>query len=112
MPKVKIDFLRPGMVVAADVRNMDEMLLIPAGCEITERHVQLLQTWGIRDVQVGTAGVEGQWTSARDSVEVDAGVLQAEKHRFWNFDDRNPVQQEVLRLVLRRKVSTAPPSES
>jgi len=105
MPKVKLEFLQAGMVVTADVKNMDDMLLIPAGCTLTEKHINILQAWGVTDAQVETAG------AAEDNSDplqrLDPGVLAeitAElKEKYWHFDETNEVEVAVFNLVLRRK---------
>ena len=55
MPRIKTESLQTGMVVASDVKNLDSMLLIPAGCALTERQISILQAWGIGEVEVETA---------------------------------------------------------
>src|SRR5262245_13721528 len=52
MPRVKTDSLEKGMRVMTDVKNMDEMLLIPAGATLTERQINILQAWGIEEIEV------------------------------------------------------------
>jgi hypothetical protein len=50
--RVKAEELSPGMVVAREVKNIDGMLLAPAGCELSERQIGILQAWGIAEVEV------------------------------------------------------------
>jgi len=105
MPKARLEFLKPGMMVTADIKNMDDMLLIPAGCTLTEKHINILQSWGIPEVQVETSG------AAEDGCDplqhLDPGVLAeitAElKEKYWHFDETNQVEVEVFNLILRRK---------
>jgi hypothetical protein len=105
MPKVKLAALREGMVVTADVKNMDHMLLIPAGGVLTEKHINVLNAWGIAEVQI----------EAETAVEISGDVLQqipaeileqirSELARsFWDPIDKSSVQAEAFGLVLRRK---------
>ena len=111
MPKVKTELLQPGMVVAADVKNMDNMLLMPAGCELTDKHIHILNAWGIAEIQV----------QACDGADESGDILQklapevrqrltAELEAiFWEPIDINPVQREIFELVLRRKARQLPP---
>jgi hypothetical protein len=112
MPKVKIDALREGMVSAADVKNLDDMLLLPAGVELTERHINILRTWGVVEVAVEAAGVQEEPQDPLEQLSPEvAARLQAEVRRlFWEFDEANPVLNEVARLVLRRKARQALPA--
>jgi hypothetical protein len=105
MPKVKLDALQEGMVVTSDVKNLDDMLLIPAGCTLTEKHIDILRAWGIPEVQVESAGESAE---AADPLQLlsPEGLASLEvevRKRFWKFDETSPVQCEMLRLVLRRQ---------
>jgi hypothetical protein len=105
MPKVKIASVSEGMVVTADVKNMDNMLLIPAGCVVTEKHINILNAWGITEVPVesgGTAEVSGDILEQLppETLEQTRRELSA---IFWEPIDKNPVQAETFDLVLRRK---------
>ncbi len=109
MPKVKTDALRDGMVVTAEVKNMDNMLLVPAGCVITERHIHILRAWGISEVEVQAGeGVEDagdilQELPPEELKELTAGLESI----FWEAIDISPVQKEAFRLALRRKAKQA-----
>ena len=105
MPRVKIASVREGMVVTADVKNMDNMLLIPAGCALNEKHVNILNAWGIAEVQVesgGTAEVSGDILEQLPPETLEqtrrdlAGI-------FWDPIDKCSVQAETFDLALRRK---------
>ncbi|MEI6786294.1 MAG: hypothetical protein WCQ21_35895 [Verrucomicrobiota bacterium] len=119
MPKVKIASVREGMVVTADVKNMDTMLLIPAGCVLTEKHINILNAWGIAEVQVesgGTAEVSGDILEQLPA-ETLAQVRKDLTAIFWDPIDKGAVQAETFDLVLRRKArqvvgQTANPHES
>jgi hypothetical protein len=93
------------MVVAADVKNMDNMLLIPAGCAVTEKHINILNAWGVTEVQMesgGAAEVSGDILE-----QLPAETLEQTRRQlsgiFWEPIDKNPVQTETFDLVLRRK---------
>ena len=105
MPKVKLDVLQEGMVVTADVKNLDDMLLIPAGCPLTEKHIDILRAWGIPEVQVDSAGETAETVDPLQLLSPEGlASLEAEvRQRFWKFDETSPVQREMLRLVLRRQ---------
>jgi hypothetical protein len=105
MPKIRTEALRAGLVVATEVKNMDNMLLVPAGCVITEKHISILSAWGISEVEVEAGeGVE----EVRDILEQLAPERVKELSEglaavFWDPVDKHPVQAEVFKLALRRK---------
>ena len=105
MPKIKTDQLKEGMVVKADVKNLDDMLLIPAGCEMTPKHIKILNAWGIGEVSVENPGPSEEEPDALAKLSPEAAAkLEAElKQRFWKFDTNDPIQKEVFRLALQRR---------
>jgi len=93
------------MVVTADVKNMDNMLLIPAGCVLTEKHIDIFNAWGITEVQVEAGG---DTEDAGDMLQqLPAETLEQLRKEltdiFWEPIDKSAVQAELFDLVLRRK---------
>jgi molybdopterin biosynthesis enzyme len=106
MPRVKTELLQAGMQVASDVKNIDNMLLIPAGAELTERHIGILEAWGVTDVEVQvSAGAEDADPLAKLPPEVVARLTAEIKSRFWQADESNPVYLEVVKLMLHRRAA-------
>jgi hypothetical protein len=109
MPKLKTEFVCEGMVVGSDVRNIDNMLLIPSGSTLTERQINTLKAWGITELDIASA-------NAAEKADPFAGLspdeiekLLAElKDRFWQPDENNPVFMEIFKCVLHRRVRTNP----
>ena len=105
MPKVKIASVSEGMVVTADVKNMDHMLLIPAGCALTGKHISILNAWGIAEVHVesgGAAEVSGDILEQLPA-ETLAQIRKELTGVFWDPIDKSPVQAETFELVFHRK---------
>ena len=105
MIRVKSEELQPGMVVARDVKNIDGMLLAPSGCELSERQINILQAWGVTEVEV-EAGEE--MAKAHDPLaqlppEVLAKITAELRARFWKPDDFGPVPAEIFRLMQLRE---------
>jgi hypothetical protein len=105
MPKVKIASVREGTVVTADVKNMDHMLLIPAGCVLTETHINVLNAWGIAEVQVESSGAS---EVAGDILDQLSAATLDQTHKeltgiFWDPIDKSPVHAETFELAFRRK---------
>jgi len=104
MPKLKIEQLQEGMVVTVDVRNMDDMLLIPAGCKLAEKHIGILEAWGVMDVEVQVTDEVADSSNplAKLPPEETARLTEETKAIFWQLDESSPVQMQVFDLVLRR----------
>lgn len=110
MPKLKIELLKEGMVVASDVKNMDNMLLLPAGCTLSEKHIDIFQSWGITEVNIEAAeGVaEPVDPLARLTPEEVERLTQETKALFWQLDESNPLQKDLFQLILRRQARKGP----
>ena len=104
--RVKLDDLQEGMKVAVEVKNMDDMLLIPAGCELTGRHIRILQTWGITEVSVESTGEEAEAVDPLKQVapEVLERLTVEVQQACPALDMTQPVQAELFRILLARKV--------
>jgi len=87
-----------------DVKNMDDMLLIPAGCTLTERQIGILQAWGVEEIEVQhSQSIEDADPLTRLSPEAIARLTEEVKSRFWQPDESNPVFIEICRLMVQRR---------
>ena len=109
MPNVKLESLQKGMVVAVEVRNLDNMLLIPAGCALSGRQIDVLSAWGIAEIQVEACGGSEDSTDLLQQLPPEklAQLTRELQAAFWEPVDQSPVQQEVFNLVLRRRAKQA-----
>jgi molybdopterin biosynthesis enzyme len=103
--RIKSEALQPGMVVAREVKNIDGMLLVPAGCELTERQINILQAWGVVEVDVESSA---QIAQAHDPLaqlppETVARLTAELRARYWKPDEFGPVPAEIFRLMLLRQ---------
>lgn len=93
------------MVVAVDVKNMDNMLLLPAGCVLTEKHIDILNAWGITELQVEAGGPVEEVGDVLE--QLPPGTLEQLRGElaalFWEPIDKGPIQAEAFDLLLRRK---------
>lgn len=106
MPRIKTESLQEGMVVSADVKNIDNMLLIPSGATLTARQIGILQAWGVFDIEVKAGGDAGS-SDPFDTMPADAVErLTAEvRAAFWKADDADPVFAELFKVILRRRAN-------
>jgi hypothetical protein len=104
MPRIKTEHLLEGMKVVTDVKNVHDMLLIPAGCELSERQIGILQAWGVEEVEVQhSEATEASDPVARLSAEDRAGLEAEIQQRFWEPDASSPIFFELNRLLLERR---------
>ena len=92
------------MVVATDVKNIDHMLLIPAGATLTGRQINILQAWGVIEIEVQSSGPAGQTDVVAKLPPETVARLTAEiRGRFFRPDDANPVFVEIFKLMVQRR---------
>ena len=92
------------MTVVTDVKNMDDMLLIPAGCTLTERQINILQAWGVEEIDVQNAGAAEDADPLRKlSPEAVAKLTAEVQALFWQPDEASPVYAEICKLMLQRR---------
>jgi hypothetical protein len=105
MPKLKTELLEEGMVVASDVKNLDNMLLLPAGCTLTEKHIDILQSWGVTEINIEAAeGVaEPVDPLARLTPEEVERVTRETRTLFYQSEEAHPLRQGLFQLILRRR---------
>ena len=93
------------MVVARDVKNIDGMLLAPAGCQLSERQVNILQAWGVTEVEVEASEdvAKAHDPLAQLPPETLAKITADLRARFWKPDDFGPAPAEIFKLMLLRQ---------
>lgn len=93
------------MKVACDVKNIDNMLILPAESTLTERQIDILRAWGVEEIDVQVSGQvqEAADPLARLTPEEVASLTAALKARFWKADENHPAVQEIFKIMLRRR---------
>jgi hypothetical protein len=105
MPRIKTESLEEGMVVSRDVKNIDNMLLIPSGCVLTARQISILQAWGVNEIDVETSGAGDPGNTdvlAKLSPEALATLTGELKASYWKLEENDPVFMEIFNVLLRR----------
>ena len=104
MPSLRIEELKPGMILHAPVCNLDRQLLLGAGAVVSERHVRLFQTWGIAAVEVRAAempAIAGEAPLDPQAAErADRDVCQVLVHQVMD----SPLLRELRRILVERKL--------
>lgn len=52
MTVLRLESLNPGMVLSRDVCDRKGRVLLPAGAELTEKHLRIFQTWGVVEADI------------------------------------------------------------
>lgn len=96
-----VDDLSAGMVIAEEVRDQQGRLLMPAGTELTERHLRAFQLWGIMAVRVrGAEGEDDAPALTPDQLAEGEAIVRA---RFQLNDLAHPFIAQLLRMSAVRE---------
>jgi hypothetical protein len=107
MGKIDLTELKPGMVLSVDVALPSIGLLLAAGEEVTEKHINIFRKWGVPQVEV--RGVTQDEIQGQQMEQWDAEMLQKAEKRvsdlFCRAGLENPFINELKRLCLLRLVT-------
>jgi hypothetical protein len=99
--RLKIDELKPGMILARSVHNQQDLLLLEKDSSLTKKRIWMLKTWGIEQVSVqgesendGTAVFEAE-LETKDTIETQL------KAKFADVLD-DPVMEEIMKAASRQ----------
>ena len=106
VPMVAISDLEPGAVLSQAIHSPRGVLLAPAGTVVTEAHLALFASWGVREAEVtGELPVRGAEAGPVSEEDVFA-VRELLDERFSLLDEPTPFMQEVRnaaeQIVIRR----------
>jgi hypothetical protein len=101
MGVISLDAIKPGMVLAGDVKDRSGRILLSAGAEINEKHLRIFKMWGILGIPV--QGEEKEETHSGAASEIDPDLLREVERKtvklFCHNDLTHPFIRELFRLV-------------
>jgi len=106
MGLISLNDIKPGMVLAAEVKDRGGRVLLAAGQEISEKHLKIFKTWGVTDANIEGASQEDM--VSQDLAAVDPAIhRQAEEEvlaKFRHAGTTHPGLKELARLATMRRV--------
>ena len=108
MGKVRIKDLKMGMILASHARDPNGRLLLPAGEEITDKHIRTLKAWGIAEVDIESNKdevSEGR-PSAKNREPVPTQVMEEVDELFRYTNKQHPAIKELIELCKLRKMES------
>ena len=100
---VPVEDLEAGMVLADEIRDQQGRLLMPAGTELTTRHLRAFQLWGILSVRItsGDTGAEpAEPPLTPEELEAGRALVLA---RLRDTDPSHPFIAELVQLCTVRE---------
>ena len=114
MPKLKVDDIEPGMVLAEDLTSTEGRMLLPRGAVITDAHLRTCRVWGI--VEAVIQGDEDEDENPTSLDQLHPEVLDACKilaaQRFVLNPSSHPVVQEMAKLYVLRQARGVEPEQA
>ncbi len=106
MSQIRLDQLKPGMVVGENTITLQGRLIFTKDTRLTRNDIKTLKAWGIPEVSI----LDSETTSETDELaEFDTEqVAQAEKtieSLFCKSSPDHPAIQELKRVALRNQLN-------
>lgn len=107
MAIIILDNLAAGMLLRSNVCDRSGRLLLPAGNELTEKHLKIFRTWGV--IEADIVGDDSGETAPFDSgEELDpARLAEAEAAMaklFVHNNPEHPAIMELLKICVQRRM--------
>lgn len=94
--------VQPGMVLDADVQDLNGRVFLSAGGVITEKHIRIFKMWGITEANI--RGVAKEDVAHLVTEQFDPVMLQEAEREgrelFRHTDLKHPFMEELFRLFM------------
>ena len=101
MIRLKVDELKPGMILARSVYNQQDLLLLEKDSSLTKKRIWMLKTWGIDRVSIkGEPKKDGRTVFETES-ETKETIERELKAKFADVID-DPVMEEIMKAAGRQ----------
>jgi hypothetical protein len=101
MTWLKIEDLKPGMILAEPVHSHQEVLLLAAGSKISKKNIRILKSWGIHRVFVKSESPPLPISGGVVDSEVTPSIIKEIEAKFSEVLD-DPVMGEILKAASKQ----------
>jgi hypothetical protein len=99
MTRIPLEQALPGMVLAKAVANANGRVLLPAGCEISDKHIKAMKMWGVTDLSINSDATGESGATSVSPAKLEAAALAlAEAFRHANMEAA--VMDEVYKAAI------------
>ena len=98
---LKIDELKPGMILVEPVYNQQELLLLEQGTALTKKRIWMLKTWGIEQVCVKGKPRGDDKGADEAGMETKETIEKELKDKFADVAN-DPVMAEIMKAAGRQ----------
>ena len=101
MIRLKIDDLKPGMILAESAYNQQELLLLEKDTSLTKKRIWMLKTWGIDQVCVKGKAKAGQPDVIAAEQGTKKNIENDLKAKFADVID-DPVMKAIMKAASKQ----------
>jgi hypothetical protein len=98
---LKLDELKPGMILAEPVHNQSGSLLLDKEISLTKRRIWMLKTWGVDKVSVKGRPTTGDKTTSEAERETQESIEKELRDKFEDTID-DPVMEIIMKAAARQ----------
>lgn len=102
---INVAELKPEMVLAEDLRNLDGRFVLAKGTKLTPKHLRILKMWGV--IEANIERISRKDVEENTIAQLDPAVIEEVKNltgeRFQHADLEHPPVRELYRLCCLRK---------
>ena len=99
MQRISLHDAQPGMVLAADVVNAQQMLLLKKGAQLSDANIKILKSWGVTNLAVAQPQGAAQTSASPGAESCLENIVAAAAIKFADVDD-DPVTAEIRRVAI------------
>lgn len=100
---VLTDKLKPGKILAQEVRDISGRLLLARGNEIGVNHIRIFKTWGVSEVTVEGPAQGDEKSDPESNPEILEQAIETAKTLFRHADLDHPVIKKIFNLSVQFK---------
>jgi len=101
MYAVPTDKLKPGKILAEEVRDINGRLLLARGNEIGDNHIRIFKIWGVSEVAVEGPAQGGEKFDPDLNPEIFEQVYSTVKSLFQHTDVEHPIINKIFNLAVQ-----------
>ena len=101
MIRLKVDELKPGMILAKPVYNQQDLLLLEKDTPLTKKRIWMIKTWGIDQVSIKGKPIEDNRTDFEAELENKEALEKELKAKFADVIE-DPIMQEIMKAASRQ----------
>jgi hypothetical protein len=105
MAKINIEYLKEGMILNSDVKDINGRLILGAEAVLTEKHLYIFKSWGVTEADI--KGITEEEVDVLVTEEIPPPILEkAEKKLgeiFRHTDHNHTVIKELFRFCTLRE---------